>query len=164
MDPLQIRFKKNADGSSALTCTRADGSTTWQRQDPKRARFFVFHDLTHYAVETVLACGEAFYGLLAGGWNIPDFEDRVDQLTGEALQVETLVGLLDMERADGVPRTAEELNEQAAMQYESRDAGGEPPVVTEAQLEEIRRMRNELFSRWASVSAGESLELEFTWS
>ena len=160
MDPLQVRFKKTAD-AVALTCSRADGSTTWQRQEGPRARFFVLHDLTHFAVEMVLGCREAFYGLVASGWNITDFESRVDRLTGEALRVETLVGLLDMERADGVPRTAEELNAQAALHYRSRDVSDEPPVVTEAELGEVRRLRNELFSRWASVPFGESLELEF---
>lgn len=161
MDPLQIRFKKNADGAVALTCTRADGTATWQRQDGRRAGFFALHDLTHFAVESVLGCREAFYGLIANGWNITDFESRIDQLAGEALRVETLVGLLDTERADGVPRTAEELNSQAAMHYESRGGSDEPPVVTEGQLGEIRRLRDVLFSRWASVPAGESLELEF---
>ena len=162
---LQIRLKKNADGTAALTCTRADGTTTWQRQDANRARFFVLHDLTHYAVETTLGCREAFYGLVASGWNITDFESQIDQLTGEALRIETLVGLLDTERADGVPRTATQLNELAAMHYvsrgESRGAPGKPPVVSESQLKEIRRLRDELFARWGSVGAGEALELVF---
>lgn len=167
MDPLQIRFKlqvrfkKSADGAVALTCTRTDGTTTWQRQEGRRAGFFALHDLTHFAVESVLGCREAFFGLIAGGWNITDFESRLDQLTGEALRVETLVGLLDTERADGVPRTAEELNSQAAMHYEARGSLDEPPVVTEEQLGAIRRLRDELLSRWASVPAGGSLDLEF---
>lgn len=161
MDPLQIRFKKSADGTVALTCTRADGTATWQRQEGRRAGFFALHDLTHFAVESVLGCREAFYGLIASGWNITDFESQIDQLTGEALRVETLVGLLDTERADGVPRTAEELNSQAAMHYESRGALDEPPVVTEEQLESIRTLRDELFSCWASLPAGESLDLRF---
>jgi len=51
---LTIRIKKGADDRTALTCTRADGTTTWQRLEAGQARFFPHHDLTHYAVETVL--------------------------------------------------------------------------------------------------------------
>jgi hypothetical protein len=52
---LTLRLKKNRDGTAALSCTRADGSVTWQRQPhAARAEFFTRHDLTHYAVETVL--------------------------------------------------------------------------------------------------------------
>ena len=92
---------------------------------------------------------------------VQETKAQIDQLTGQALRVETLVGLLDMERADGVPRTAEELNEQAAMHYGSRAGSERPPIVTEGQLDAIRRLRDELFSRWAAVPFGETLELEF---
>src|SRR5215213_3012558 len=73
MPDLHIRIKKKNDGSSALSCVRADGSTTWQRQDGQQGRFFPLHDLTHYAVESVLSFHNAFFGLLASGWNISDF-------------------------------------------------------------------------------------------
>jgi len=29
--PITIRIKKNPDGRTSLSCTRADGTTTWQR-------------------------------------------------------------------------------------------------------------------------------------
>ncbi|MDF2775439.1 MAG: hypothetical protein K0S86_4940, partial [Geminicoccaceae bacterium] len=70
---LRIRIKKNADGSAALTCIRADGSVTWQRQEGAQGRFFPRHDLTHFAVETTLGHRRGFYGLVAEGWNITDF-------------------------------------------------------------------------------------------
>src|SRR2546430_9090725 len=54
MNDLLIRIKKKSDGSAALSCLRADGSVTWQRQNGQQGRFFPLHDLTHYAVETVL--------------------------------------------------------------------------------------------------------------
>lgn len=46
---VKIRFTKRTDGGARLNCVRADGSTTWQRQDDKHAAFFPLHDLTHYA-------------------------------------------------------------------------------------------------------------------
>ena len=61
MPDLLIRIKKKTDGSAALSCTRADGTTTWQRQDGQLGAFFPLHDLTHYAVETVLGLPRAFY-------------------------------------------------------------------------------------------------------
>src|SRR5215207_7563384 len=66
---LTIRIKKNADGTAALTCTRADGSVTWQRQQGTQGMFFPRHDLTHFAVETVLGHRRGFYGLVADGWD-----------------------------------------------------------------------------------------------
>ena len=56
-----------------MSCTRADGTVTRQRQDPAKAQFFVRHDLTHYALETVLGHRRGFYGLVAEGWDFTDF-------------------------------------------------------------------------------------------
>jgi len=54
MPDLVIQIKKKTDGFATLSCRRADGSVTWQRQDGRHARFFPFHDLTHDA-----ACSSA---------------------------------------------------------------------------------------------------------
>jgi hypothetical protein len=69
MPELIIRLKKQSDGSAALACIRADGSSTWQRQTGAQGRFFPRHDLTRYAVETVLGHRRGFYGLVAEGWD-----------------------------------------------------------------------------------------------
>src|SRR5438309_11160893 len=70
MNDLLIRIKKKSDGSAALSCLRADGSVTWQRQTGQQGRFFPLHDLTHYAVETVLGYARGFYGLVGEGWDL----------------------------------------------------------------------------------------------
>ena len=46
--------RRKTNGAAALSCERADGSVTWQRQEGQLGRFFPLHDLTHFAVETVL--------------------------------------------------------------------------------------------------------------
>ena len=69
---LAFLLKKQADGRSALTLERADGTRTWQRQD-RHAAFFAAHDLTHLAVETTLGLREAFLGRVAQGWDFDDF-------------------------------------------------------------------------------------------
>src|SRR5262245_55810834 len=72
---LRIRFTKRPDGAVVLQCVRRDGSATWERHD-KQAVFFSFHDLSHFAVETVLGFGRGFYGLIADGWDIADTTGR----------------------------------------------------------------------------------------
>ena len=44
MPELVIRIKKKKDGDAALSCVRADGTITWQRQEGDRGRFFPLHD------------------------------------------------------------------------------------------------------------------------
>lgn len=160
---MQIRILKRGDGSGALTCTRHDGSQTWQRQ-VRHAPFFALHDLTHYAVEVTLGETAAFYGLVASGWEIDDFGPPWPRgpLPSTALHVELLVGLLDAERASGVPATAAEVADAIARYRAQHDIGGEPwPAIDEATLGRIRAMRDGLFAHWRAVDVGAALELTF---
>src|SRR5437867_7459222 len=160
MADLTIRIKKNPDGTAALTCTRANGTVTWQRQKGAQARFFPRHDLTHYAVETVLGHRRGFYGLVAEGWDFSDFGTPWPRgpLPADADPSELIVGFLDAERASGREWTAAELTEQAAQFYAAHAPAGVPPVLTDNQLERIRARMRELFARWEAVAPGETLE------
>jgi hypothetical protein len=162
MSALTVRFKKNADGTSALTCVRPDGSTTWHSPKGAQGRFFALHDLTHFAVESTLRIAKGFYGIVASGWDISEFgaPERRGQLPPEAGWVEVIVGFLDMERASGETFDAAECNEKVRLYYE---ANGGAPVrdLTDADLNAIRDARRDLFARWAAVAPGETLELEF---
>ena len=71
---MNVRFKKLDDGGAALSCERADGSTTWQRPKPSQGAFFALHDLTHLACESELKGLKGFFSLIASGWDIADFE------------------------------------------------------------------------------------------
>jgi len=66
-----IGIAKQPGGSGVLRCRREDGSVTWQKQT-KHAAHFAVHDLTHYAVETVLGYRRGFFGLIAEGWDVED--------------------------------------------------------------------------------------------
>jgi len=161
---LVIQIKKKTDGSAALSCRRPDGSVTWQLQDGAQGRFFPLHDLTHYAVETVLHHPRGFYGLVAEGWNLTDFGKPWPRgpLPVEALASELLVGFLDRERGAGAEWSATDFNSSAATHYAERGvAGALPPVVTEEDLRNVRDKRRELFGCWAALPAGETLELPF---
>ena len=164
---LTIRLAKHADGGATLTCVRADGSTTWQRLRGRQAAFFPRHDLTHYAVETVLGHRRGFYGLVASGWNVGDFGAPWPRgpLPADMDPSELLVGFLDAERAGvaagGVPWTASDLTAQAAGYHAARELAATAPIVTDAQLAAIRARMAELFARWDALDAAGVLELEF---
>jgi hypothetical protein len=168
MPSLSIRLKKHPDGSASLACTRPSGSVTWQQQSGPRARFFPPHDLTHFAVETVLGVRRGFYGLIAEGWDITDFTAPWPRgpLPPEAAEVEVIVGALDMERLQGELLTAHALAEHRTLQGESRRAHGKGTtpityVLTDNQLVAIRARRDELLAQWQALPAGETMELAF---
>lgn len=162
MSELVIRIKKKTDGTAALSCTRADGSVTWQRQEGLQGRFFPMHDLTHYAVETVLGHRRGFYGLIAEGWNVTDFGKPYPRgpVPAETIVSEEIVGFFDAERATPERWTAADLNEKLTIR--ARDAGREqPPALTDEDLAAVRARRAELFAMWRAVPAGDALELPF---
>jgi hypothetical protein len=160
---MQIRLLKKSDGGSALTCTRDDGSVTWQPQH-RHAAFFAPHDLTHFAVETTLQFDDAFYGLLASGWEIDDFGPPWPRgmAPARALFAELLVGLLDAERASGISTPADELAEHMRVYAESHGTDTAHWVtLSEHTLASIRTTRDALIAQWATVQPGDALTLSF---
>lgn len=137
-----------------LRCTRDDGSVTWQKQNIRQAAFFALHDLTHFAVETVLGFRRGFFGLIAEGWEIEDTTGKGSRgpLPEEAALAECIVGTLDSERASGATFTAEDFNRYL------RDS---PRLLTEQDLARVRERRAELFAAWHAVPVREALSLDF---
>ncbi|MFL5480473.1 MAG: hypothetical protein ACJ79X_15770 [Gemmatimonadaceae bacterium] len=159
---VTIRIKKNADGRTSLSCTRSDGTTTWQRQDGGQAAFFPRHDLTHYAVETVLGHSSGFFGLVAAGWDLADFGNPWPRgrLPLDANISEMIVGFLDLERGTGEIGRADDLN--ALLTDFCRENSLPAPVpISDDELNRVRQMRGEVFSRWDAVAPGDALELAF---
>lgn len=158
MPELLIRIKKKTDGSAALSCVRADGSATWQRQEGRLGEFFPRHDLTHYAVETVLGHRRGFYGLVAEGWDLTDFGAPWPKgpLPADMDPSEGIVGLLDAERYQGSKMTIAELRERA-----DTAAAAFVAHLTDDDLDAVRARRAELFALWDALPAGEALELPF---
>lgn len=158
---LQIRIKKGKDGPHSFVCVRPDGTMTMQHQ---KTGFFPAHDLTHYAVETVLSYRRGFYGLLAEGWNLSDFGNGWPRgrLPDDIDPAELIVGALDLERGTGHALTAAQLNTHVADWY-ARNAPGQrvPAPVNDEQLDRIRAIAGELHGRWFALRPGESIELRF---
>ena len=159
MPELLIRIKKKKDGDAALSCVRADGSVTWQRQEGNHGRFFPLHDLTHYAVETVLGHRRGFFGLLADGWDIGDFGAPWPKgpMPADMDPSEMIVGLMDAERYQGIRMSVAGLREPSNG-HAVRGALGD---ITDADLDRVRARRAELFAMWEALAAGDTLELPF---
>lgn len=162
MPDLLIRIKKKTDGSAALSCLRPDGTVTWQRQQGRQGGFFPIHDLTHYAVETVLGHRRGFYGLVAEGWDLTDFGAPwpKGRLPADLDPSELIVGFLDAERAAGVEWSAEDFNDKATRYFAQHGLPGSLRI-TESELQQIRARLGELAARWRALPAGDSLELPF---
>ena len=159
---LTIRIKKNPDGRSSLTCTRADGTTTWQSMKNAQAAFFPRHDLTHYAVETVLGHRNGFYGLVAAGWDLSDFGTPWPRgrIPNEAVLSEIVVGFLDLERGSGELARAEDVN-QRLVDFCVEHGLPAPQPLTDDDLWRVRQKRGELFEMWEAVKPGDAIELPF---
>ena len=159
---MTIRFTKapHGDKSHTLTCIRDDGTVTGMRSSD----FFILHDLTHYAVETVLGFSDAFYGLLSQGWAIESFEERqpgtrkVREMPYMAGVVEVIVGAVNIELNSG-------RQDEEAEQKNLRDAfgalGAPSYDVTPAQFAAIRARRDEFLTAWRGTAPGGVLELCF---
>ena len=169
MSDLTIRLKRHPDGTASLTCLRADGTSTWQRQSGSLGQFFPPHDLTHYAVETTLGYRNGFYGLIAEGWNIEDFAKPFPRgaIPVEAQEVELIVGFFDTERRSITQMTEAEFNDhaeryQAARQTKRPGALGVAARLSQSQIDAVRQCRSELLQRWARLGPGEIMELLFS--
>jgi hypothetical protein len=156
---VHIEFAKKSDGSVILRCVRGDGTATWQRHEGRNANFFPWHDLTHFAVETVLKHRRGFYGLVAEGWDLTDFGTPWPRgpLPADAEPAELIVGMFDLERATGVRVTAEQIRAHVSAMAPSAEFD-----LSDAELERIRKARSELFERWSAVPAGSTLKLDFS--
>ena len=150
---MRIKIHHRVDGLAVLRCERADGSVTWQRHPEKNSRFFPPHDLTHYAVETTLGLREAFYGLVARGWDLSDFGTPWPRgrLPAEAEVAEFLVGCLDQDA------TADEINAQGAS-----FCGEAWRTITNDELTRARALAHELIARWRALPPNGEIDLDFT--
>jgi hypothetical protein len=157
-----IRLTKRRDGSVVLRCDRADGTATWQRQNGQLASVFPFHDITHYVVETELGFRSGFFGLVANGWDINDTSGKTSRgpLPTEAVVVESVVGLFDVQRSLGVEWTADEVNEHARM-YVSGTGGPDVRPLTSEEITRVRARIQQLVQRWKGLAPDETLELPF---
>ncbi len=158
-----IALKKRKHKPSTLSCTRTDGSVSWT----KLQRGVETHDLAHFAVETTLGFTGAFYGIIARGFDISDFELPREQrpqtlipanLPEQAIQTEHIVNLLQIEffNSGEDPDFISTLRSALAAKNIRF-----PENLDQYELENIRSRFGELLMQWRSLGEGETMELEF---
>ena len=160
---LTIQLHKRLNKPTILKCIRADKSETWSKLHLNTE----YHDLAHIAVEKGLGFTNAFYGLIAQGIDIGDFELPEHQkpagLTGtnlpkESIITEHLVNLLTIEQFNAekpinfIEETQKILKENK-LPY--------PDRLTEETLNIIRTEYTHLISEWKSIQDGMYLENTF---
>ena len=145
-----------------LRCVRADGSVTWQKQTDRHAPFFALHDLTHFAVESVLGFRRGFFGLVADGWDLEETTGKGSRggLPEDAIHVESIVGTLDSERACGEVWSAKDFNHHLALHATAAGIAA-PQALSDDNLNRTRSLRAKLFARWHALEPGEMLELQW---
>ena len=154
---MEINFTKpNSD--QVLSCKRKDGSATWKHIIP----FFISHELCHVAVETTVPLKNAFFGMVAAGIDIGDFdlskEQRNFQLSEEAILAEHLVNLLTIEFAQGEMGNFLEI---LSAIYDEQVGTGLHKIINEEKLKEIRSRFNELVQQWGSLPENNTMTLLF---
>jgi hypothetical protein len=155
---LRIKIAKRRGKLPLLVCERADGTRTMAELTVGAA-----HDLGHYVVETTLGYRRAFYGLVARGMNIEDFNGpaastRTD-IPEEAVATEFIVGMLQTELVSGEPMA--DFNEALRRAMADGRRPMNAPVVSDADLATMRRRYGELVGRWYALEGGGTIELEW---
>lgn len=160
---MKILIKKSNNKPSILTCIRGDGSNTWT----KLHQGLEIHDIAHFVVETELSFKDAFYGTVAKGININDYELPTKQrpkeviptnLSLHALQTEHIVNLLQIHYLNtqndfNFIETLKDIFNKHDMKF--------PPELTEEKFEIIKNHLISLMQQWESLNEGEELELYF---
>ena len=154
---MEILFTKTGLDEDVLSCKRKDGTVTWMHL----SKFFILHDLCHYTIETILSLRKAFFGMLANGTAITEFElpkeERPFELTPEALFAEHLVNLVVIDFTQG------RMDNLIGIFKETYDDAGDNLInlINEERLEDIRKKYASLIQQWRSLPERETLKLIF---
>ncbi|NHF59784.1 hypothetical protein FK220_010565 [Flavobacteriaceae bacterium TP-CH-4] len=146
-----------------MTCTRENGTCTYSALYPN----LEIHDIAHFVVEKELGYADAFYGLLAQGHAISDFQlprkERPEalhptNLASEALVTEHIVNLLQTYYARSESNTEimtqlKPILEEHRLPY--------PSELTPDKLVRITRDLQRLMTKWEVLPSGGELELMF---
>jgi hypothetical protein len=155
---MEILFTKTGKENDVLSCKRENGTVTWKHI----SSFFILHDIGHYVVEKNLLFRDAFFGMIAAGTAISDFDlpadQRIFQLTEEAIFTEHLVNLVVIEYTQG---SISDLPGVLAAINDKRITPGLLKLVTDKKMEQIRNEYNDLLTKWSLLPDGQSLRFLF---
>jgi hypothetical protein len=156
---MLIRISKHTGKPNVIKYIRDDGTETWMQTDD----FFVRHDLSHFALETVLGYKTAFNGMINSGMDIKDFENREKRramkVTDEAGYAENMANLFLGEVVQG---NFEDFNavQQQTLAYTN---DGIPPIdLADEKIQAVRKYFRQLLAEWELLPSGQTMELVFT--
>ena len=154
-----MRITKNTGKPHNLKFIRDNGTETWMYADD----FFVRHDLSHFALESVMQYKTAFNGMLNSGMDIKDFEDKENRVqltvTDEAWYAENMANLFLIEIAQGEFPDFNKVLQEAFVSFNHHY-----PVITlqEDKIIETRNYLRKLLLEWRELPSGQTLELIFS--
>jgi len=153
---LRIFLTKLSDARHRFSYQRADGSgETLELETPS----FLIHDLVHFALESAADLRGGFYGMLADSAGYAALSETApDQMTGEALEIETVVGPLSTALRAEIDAAAF----TARLRAYFTDLGRETPAwLTVETLDKTVTRFRALIGMWKATPFGQSLELSF---
>ncbi len=154
-----LQITKNTGKPHIIKYIRDDQTETWMQSDG----FFVRHDLSHYAIESILNFRTAFNGMLNKGMDIKDFENKDNRMalavTSEAFYAENMANLFLIEIAQGEFPDFNAVQQQSLLSFASHI-----PVITlaEEKINAIRTYLRQLLQQWEALPAGNLLVLSFS--
>src|SRR3954462_971379 len=152
MPTLIFRQEKRANGDAQLVLVREDGSSTFGAFGPVDG-YGPVHDLTHYVIEQTLGLSDGFLGLVAGGWEISDFEVKGTgkRLPQEAFFAENAAGELSRQILMRQVSSLEDYLWVLDTQIAKAGVPYQRPQITQAQFDQIvERIRGE-WARWRDL-------------
>ena len=160
---ILLRKTHDHDNEGMLTCFRPNGTRAWW----KLSAYLGIHDLTHYVVENTLGFENAFYGLIASGWE-QDWFGGKDPDTGtkralpqrtipQADQSEFIVLQLQAE----LLASGREEDFILMLAMSCAGIGCPVPAIAPDQLIQMRADVRRLVTQWHGLGAGDEMELYF---
>ena len=149
---------KNIGKPHIIKYIRDNGTETWMYSDD----FFIRHDLSHFAFETVMQYRTAFNGMLNNGMDIKDFEDKEKRalltVTDEAYYAENMANFFLIEIAQGEFEDFNSVQQQSFASFNHQY-----PVITlpKEKIDTTRNYLRQLLQQWNEIPDGNTLELIF---
>jgi hypothetical protein len=156
---MLMRITKNTGKPHVIKYIRDNGTETWMYSDD----FFVRHDLSHFAIESVMEYSTAFNGMLNGGMDIKDFEDKEKRakltVTDEACYAENMSNLFLTEIMQG---EFEDFNAVQQQSFIAMNAQCQAITLSDERIQTIRNYLRQLLDQWNEMPVGQTMELTFT--
>lgn len=150
---LRIVLTKLSDARHRFAYVRADGSGETLELE---TRSFLIHDLVHFALESAAGLRGGFYGALADGAGYALSETA--PITGEALEIETVVGPL----SSALRAEMDVAAFTARLHAYFADLGRAAPTWLTVETIDKTAMRfRAVMGTWKATPFGQSLEFSF---